>query len=285
MISQKELPISKGCTSLNISRRTYYYSLKEKHNITRDKAITDEILDIASEFQKYGYRRITAELHRRDHPVNHKKVLRIMREENILCKPKKKFRITTTNSDHGYPVYPNLIKEIVLTGINQLWVSDITYVHLLNVCVYLAVIIDVYSRKCIGWALSRRIDAELVHNALNMAIGERMVLGISGLIHHSDQGVQYACNEYINRLNELGIRISMSRKGNPYDNAFAESFMKTLKVEEVYLKEYKTFDEAYKDIKQFIEVVYNKKRLHSSLDYMPPEEFEQEELNTYANIR
>ena len=285
MISQKEVPISKGCSSLNISRRTYYYSLKEGRIDLSDKTKRGNILGIALEFPKYGYRRIAKEMHRRGTLINHKKVLRIMREENLLCRPKKKFRITTTDSNHDYPVYPNLAKDIALTGINQLWVADITYVHLLNECVYLAVIIDVYSRKCIGWELSRRIDAELVLNALNMAADARIQLGIDGLIHHSDQGVQYACNEYVNRLNELGIRISMSRKGNPYDNAFAESFMKTLKVEEVYLKEYKTFDEAYRDIKHFIEVVYNKKRLHSSLDYMPPEEFEQEVLNTCAKIR
>ena len=284
-ISQKELPISKGCASLEISRRTYYYSLKEKHINTSDKAITHGIFDIASEFQKYGYRRITAELHRRGQPINHKKVLRIMREENILCTPKKKFRITTTDSNHNYTIHPNLTKDIVLVGINKFWVADITYVHLLHECVYLAVIIDVYSRKCIGWALSRRIDAELVLSALDMAIDARLQFGLTGLIHHSDQGVQYACDEYVNRLNELGIRISMSRKGNPYDNAFAESFMKTLKAEEVYLKEYRPFEGAYNNIKQFIEVVYNKKRLHSSLDYMPPEEFEQEVLNTCTKIR
>lgn len=279
MISQKEVPITRGCASLEVSRRTYYYSLKERHIYPSDKSIRDSILAIALEFQKYGYRRITAELHRRDQPVNHKKVLRIMREENILCSPKKKFRITTTDSNHGYPVYPNLAKDIILIGINQLWVADITYVHLLHECVYLAVVIDVYSRKCVGWELSRRIDAELVLNALDTAVDARIQFGIDSLIHHSDQGVQYACNEYVNRLKDLGIKISMSRKGNPYDNAFAESFMKTLKAEEVYLKEYKTFDEAYNNIKQFIERVYNKKRLHSSIGYLPPDEFEAKVLN------
>jgi len=153
----------------------------------------------------------------------------------------------------------------------------------MNEHVYLAVIIDVFSRKCIGWELSRRIDAGLVLNALDMAIKARAHMGIDGLIHHSDQGVQYACNEYVDLLEELGIKISMSRKGNPYDNAFAESFMKTLKAEEVYLKEYKTFEEAYNNIKKFIEVAYNKKRLHSSIGYVPPEEFESKVLNT--NIR
>ena len=279
MISQKEVPISKGCASLEINRRTYYYSLKERRICLSDKSIRDSILAIALEFQKYGYRRITAELHRRDQLVNHKKVLRIMREENILCRPKKKFRIITTDSNHDYPVYPNLTKGIVIPKITQLWVADITYLHLLHECVYLAVVIDVYSRKCVGWELSRHIDTELVLNALDMAVDTRIQFGIGSLIHHSDQGAQYAYNEYVNRLKELGIKISMSRKGNPYDNAFAESFMKTLKAEEVYLKEYKTFDEAYNNIKQFIERVYNKKRLHSSIGYLPPDEFEAKVLN------
>ena len=279
MISQKYIPVNRGCSSLNISRRAYYYSLREKPIDYSDKAIRRHIHEIALEFTKYGYRMITAELHRRGQPINHKRVLRIMREENILCKPKKKYKVITTDSNHDYPVYLNLAKGMIPTGINQLWVADITYVHLLHECVYLAVIIDVFSRKCIGWELSRRIDAILVLNALNMAVDARLLLGIDGLVHHSDQGVQYACNEYVDRLNELGIRISMSRKGNPYDNAFAESFVKTLKAEEVYLKEYKTFDEAYNNIKHFIEGVYNNKRLHSSIGYLPPDEFEAKVLN------
>ena len=279
MISQEEIPIRHACSSLNISKSAYYAGLNRPAINLSDKPIKNTIYDISLEYPKYGYRRITAELHRRGQPTNHKKVLRIMREENLLCMPKKKFRITTTDSNHNYPVYPNLAKEIALTGINQFWVADITYVHLQSECVYLAIIIEVYSRKCIGWEMSRRIDAVLVLNALNMAVDARLHLGIDGLIHHSDQGVQYACNDYVNRLNELGIKISMSRKGNPYDNAFAESFMKTLKAEEVYLKEYKTFDEAYSNIKQFIEVVYNNKRLHSSIGYLPPVEFEAKALN------
>jgi len=279
MISQEEIPIRHACSSLNISKSAYYAGLNRPAINLSDKPIKNTIYDISLEYPKYGYRRITAELHRRGQPTNHKKVLRIMREENLLCMPKKKFRITTTDSNHNYPVYPNLAKEIALTGINQFWVADITYVHLQSECVYLAIIIEVYSRKCIGWEMSRRIDAVLVLNALNMAVDARLHLGIDGLIHHSGQGVQYACNDYVNRLNELGIKISMSRKGNPYDNAFAESFMKTLKAEEVYLKEYKTFDEAYSNIKQFIEVVYNNKRLHSSIGYLPPVEFEAKALN------
>lgn len=277
MIASKDVPVASGCRCLNISRRTYYAWQNTNPNV--DSLLTSEIHDIALEYPKYGYRRITAELHRNGKTVNHKKVLRIMHEENLLCKPKKKFRINTTDSNHTYPTYPNLAKDLTLTGINQLWVADITYIHLVSEHVYLAVIIDVYSRKCIGWALSRRIDTDLVLSALDKAINERIQLGLQGLIHHSDQGVQYACNEYVNLLEELSIQISMSRKGNPYDNAFAESFMKTLKAEEVYLKEYTTYDEAYNNIKHFIEVVYNKKRLHSSIGYMPPNEYEQEDLN------
>jgi len=280
MINSRQIPISKACSHFNISRQAHYQWQQRNNNKNKNIPLISEMNDIALEFPRYGYRRITAELHRRGQLVNHKKVLRIMREENLLCRPKKKFRITTTDSNHEYPIYPNLAKNIVLTGINQLWVADITYIHLADGHVYLAVIIDVFSRKCIGWELSRRIDSNLVLNALDMAVKARAHLGIDGLVHHSDQGVQYACNEYVNLLESLGIKISMSRKGNPYDNAFAESFMKTLKAEEVYLKEYKTYDEAYNNIKQFIEIVYNKKRLHSGIGYLPPEEFEQEVLNT-----
>jgi len=279
MIGSCEMPIVKACQCLEISKRTYYNWKSKKSAACHDIPLRSAIHDIALEFPKYGYRRITAELHRRGKAVNHKKVLKLMHEENLLCRPKKKFRITTTNSNHDYPIYPNLAKDMVLTGINQLWVADITYIHLMNEHVYLAVIIDVFSRKCIGWDLSRRIDSRLVLNALDMAVKSRAHLGIDGLVHHSDQGVQYACDEYVDLLEELGIRISMSRKGNPYDNAFAESFMKTLKAEEVYLKEYKTFEEAYNNIKHFIEIVYNRKRLHSGIGYMPPDEFEAEVLN------
>lgn len=285
MISKREIPVSNACSSLNVNRSTYYNNLKENCINTDNLSIKDSIQTIALEFPKYGYRRITKELHRRGQQINHKKVLRIMREENLLCNPKKKFRIVTTDSNHDYPVYQNLTKDLTITGVNQLWVADITYVHLFDEHVYLAVIVDVYSRKCIGWDLSRRIDTVLVLNALNMAIIERQHLGFNELIHHSDQGVQYASHEYVDQLKEIGAQISMSRVGNPYDNAFAESFIKTLKAEEVYLKEYKTFNEAYNNIKQFIEQVYNKKRLHSSIGYVPPEEFEKEVLNISTIIR
>ena len=180
----------------------------------------------------------------------------------------------TTDSKHGLPVYPNLAKSLVLTGLNQLWVSDITYVQLLHGFVYLAVVLDAFSRKCLGWQLSRSIDARLCLDALEMAFDSRKAMSLAGLIHHSDQGVQYASSDYVDALHARGVQISMSRKGNPYDNAKAESFMKTFKVEEVYVSEYESFQDALENIQRFLEVVYNKKRLHSSIGYLPPAEYE-----------
>lgn len=273
MISNKEIPTRRACSAFEISRSGYYSWKNHEIKTNEDTDVKKLINDIALEFSKYGYRRITKELHRRNKAVNHKKVLRIMREDNLLVR-KKKFRPITTDSGHGLKVYPNLAKDLQVTSLNQLWVSDITYIQLLNEYVYLAVIIEIFSRKCIGWDLSRNIDTQLTLNALNMAISDRKSIGFETLVHHSDQGVQYASKDYVNRLKEIGIKISMSRKGNVYDNAFAESFIKTLKTEEVYVKEYKTMEEAYDNIKEFVEKVYNKKRLHSSIGYVPPEEFE-----------
>lgn len=277
MIDDADIPVNKACIGLGISRSRYYEMHQSKHTAD-EPAIRDVIQGIALEFPYYGYRRITHEMHRRGQQVNHKRVLRIMREDNLLC-VRKKFRITTTDSDHNLPVFPNLAKNIEVTKLNQLWVADITYIQLQREFVYLAAIIEIFSRKCIGWELGRQIDTVLATNALVMAISERKKLGFDELIHHSDQGVQYASHEYVDMLKKNGIIVSMSRKGNPYDNAFAESFMKTLKAEEVYMKEYRTFDEAYVNIKQFIEEVYNSKRLHSSIGYMPPNEFEVKILN------
>lgn len=275
MIDEAEIPVSKACSGLGISRSGYY---KLHQAVPDDSKARGAIQEIALEFPYYGYRRITWEMHRRGQQVNHKRVLRIMREDNLLC-ARKKFRVMTTNSNHGLPVFPNLAKSIVVTKPNQLWVADITYIQLQREYVYLAAIIERFSRKCIGWDLSRRIDGVLAMNALMMAISERKTLGFNELVHHSDQGVQYASHEYTDLLKKHGISVSMSRRGNPYDNAFAESFMKTLKAEEVYMKEYQTFDEAYVNLKEFIEEVYNKKRLHSSIGYMPPNEFEAGILN------
>ena len=206
-----------------------------------------------------------------------------MREDNLLC-IKKNFTPRTTDSEHNLTVYPNLAKDLKVTAVNQLWVADITYIRLVKEFVYLAVILDVFSRKCVGWELSRDIDAQLTLNALNKAWANREGMDLSGLVHHSDQGVQYAAHDYINLLKKKGIQISMSRKGNPYDNAFAESFIKTLKYEEVYLKEYESFNDAYINIEEFIDDVYNDKRLHSSIGYLPPNEFETELYLNKDNI-
>jgi len=205
-----------------------------------------------------------------------------MRQDNLLCL-KKKFKPITTDSSHGLPVYPNILKNTKITGLNQVWASDITYVQLLHENIYLAVILDLSSRKCIGWDLSRNMGRHLAMNALARALKNRWTESTQGLIHHSDQGVQYASQDYVDCLKKHNILISMSRKGNPYDNAFAESFIKTLKWEEVYLNEYETFEDALRNIRHFIEKVYNMKRLHSGLGYKSPDQFEMEiALNTVA---
>jgi len=280
------LPISRSCLALEVSRSGYYEWLKQSENILTENSeypdLKNQIQEIALEFPYYGYRRITAELQNRGYVVNHKRVLRLMRQERLLCH-KRKFKPVTTDSTHGLPVYPNLLKGREITGLNQVWASDITYVQLQHEHVFLAVILDLHSRKCIGWELSRSIRSDLVMSALAKALENRLTEPVHGLIHHSDQGVQYASREYVDCLKKHEIQISMSRKGNPYDNAFAESFIKTLKCEEVYLNEYETFEDALKNIWHFIEKVYNKKRLHSALDYRSPDQFEMEvALNTIA---
>jgi putative transposase len=279
------LSISQSCQALEVSRSGYYkWRTQPKIAFTdsEDIDLKNQFQEVALEFPSYGYRRITAELQNRGYAVNRKRVLRLMRQDNLLCL-KKKFKPVTTDSSHGLPVYPNLLKGAKITGLNQVWASDITYIQLLHEHIYLAVILDLYSRKCIGWELSRNINSQLVMNALEKALEDRWSKSIQGLVHHSDQGVQYASHDYVDCLNEHNILISMSRKGNPYDNAFAESFIKTLKVEEVYLNEYETFEDAYRNIWRFIEKVYNHKRLHSALDYKSPERFEVEvALNTVA---
>lgn len=279
MISSSGLPASDACNTLSVSRPTYY-RWKKQETTDRNEDLKSIMHEISFEFPRYGYRRMTKELCRRDNPVNHKKVLRLMQEEKLTCKKKKTYRPVTTQSNHGLIVYPNLVKDSTVTLPNQVWVSDITYIRLAREFVYLAVILDLFSRKCVGWALSRNIDAQLTLDALNTAIKERKHLGLTTLIHHSDRGAQYASAIYIERLEYEGIQISMSRKGNVYDNAWAESFMKTIKVEEVYMNEYDTFDDVFVNIKRFIEEVYNEKRLHSSIGYLPPNEYEKEVLNS-----
>jgi putative transposase len=268
-----QLPLTSLLETLALSRATHYRYLASPVLTDPDLELRDHIQRIALDWPTYGYRRITAELHRQGVEVNHKHVLRLMREDNLLCLRKRRF-ISTTDSRHSLTIYPNLVPELTLSSINQLWVSDITYIRLLREFVYLAVILDAYSRRVIGWALEPYLEAKLAVEALRMALASREIE--TGLVHHSDRGVQYASSAYTDLLKERGIRISMSRRGNPYDNAKAERFMKTLKYEEVYLFEYETMAEARERISHFLEEVYNQKRLHSALGYVPPVEFEQQ---------
>ncbi len=219
----------------------------------------------------YGRRRITAELRRRGWTVNPKRVYRLMREDNLLCVRRRKFMVTT-DSNHARKVYPNLARHMVLTGMDQLWRADITYIRLREEFVFLAVILDAYSRRVIGWALDRTLEDSLTLAALRMTLSRRMVQ--PGLVHHSDRGSQYASSDYTDLLKANRIEISMSRKGNPWDNAACESFMKTLKYEEVHRNEYRDLAEARASIAEFLDKIYNQKRLHSALGYLPPAEFE-----------
>jgi putative transposase len=253
--------------------RASYYRFDENANAgpDPDMDLRDAIQRIALEWPAYGRRRMTKELRRRGWTVNHKRVFRIMREDNLLCLRKRRF-VVTTDSNHGRKVYPNLAGGMALTGMDQLWRADITYIRLREEFVYLAVILDAYSRRVIGWALDRTMEDELTLSALRMALSRRVVE--PGLVHHSDRGSQYASLEYTTLLKENGIVISMSRKGNPWDNAACESFMKTLKSEEVHRNEYRDLAEVRSEIREFLEKVYNQKRLHSALGYVPPAEFE-----------
>ena len=261
-------------------RSSFYY--KPAGNRVSDTDLADKINEIALEFPSYGYRRITATLAREDMIVNHKKVYRIMKSENILCRIRRSFK-KTTNSSHGLARYPNLIKGIIPLRVNEIWHADITYIRLRASFAYLAALIDGCSRKVVGYALGRTLCAELTVQALLDALSNRNISG--ELTHHSDQGVQYCCQEYVNILQGNNINISMSERANPYDNAKMESFFRTLKVEEVYMFEYDSFEEAVQGITHFIEEVYNSKRLHSSLGYMPPEEFEYKFNNNIIRTR
>ncbi len=260
---------------LNLSLSSYYYKSKEQalSEAKEENDLQDHIERIALEFPRYGYRRITRQLKREGVTVNHKRVLRIMRESSLLVVAKRKW-VKTTDSNHRYPIYSNLVKDFILTGVNQIWIADITYIRILLGFVYLAVILDAFSRKALGYCISKSLDTELALQALHMTIQRRIPQ--RGVIHHSDRGIQYASKDYTDELLKYGFKISMSRKGNPYDNAKAESFMKTLKSEEVYLWDYSTFEDTQKRIPYFIDAVYNQKRLHSSLGYLPPDEFEAE---------
>ena len=260
------------CAAAGVSRAGYYRHRRGKANRRGEStALRDQIQRIALEMPAYGYRRMQVALEEQGWQVNRKRALRMMREDNLLCVRRRKW-VRTTDSSHGLPVYRNLVPELVLTAMNQLWVADITYIRLRWEFIYLALILDVFSRRAIGWKLGRTLETELALGALEQAIVSRKPQ--PGLVHHSDRGVQYASLAYTQRLQQYGIRVSMSRPGNPYDNAYAESLIKTLKHEEVYRYDYRTLEEAERRIDDFLQRVYNQKRLHSALGYLAPVQFE-----------
>jgi putative transposase len=272
MPMQGGLSIEQMCRLSSVSRAGFYRSLQERMPVEEDMEVRSAIQQIAVEHRRrYGYRRIAAELRRRGMLVNHKRVARIMREDNLLAVQPKAF-VVTTDSRHKLEVYLNLAGRMKLTGVNQLWFADITYIRLHREFVYLAVILDAYSRKVVGWELDRTLAARLVIAALEKAIAERKPA--LGLVHHSDRGVQYASDEYVRLLRKQEMIPSMSRPANPYDNASCESFMKTLKREEIYANEYQDLDDLRTNIETFIDEYYNRQRLHSALGYRPTEEFE-----------
>ena len=271
---QGSLNIERMCQLVGVSRVGFYRSLQEQEPVQEGMEVRSAIQQIAVEHRRrYGYRRITAELRRRGMLVNHKRVARMMREDNLLAVQPRAF-VVTTDSDHELEVYLNLAKRMKLTGINQLWVADITYIRLQREFVYLAVILDAYSRKVVGWELDRTLAARLPITALEKAIAERQPP--PGLVHHSDRGVQYACGDYVRILSKYQMIPSMSRPANPYDNASCESFMKTLKREEIYAQNYRDLEHLRSNLEAFIEQYYNRQRLHSALGYRSPEEFERE---------
>jgi putative transposase len=272
MSRQGGLRIERMCQLAQVSRAGFYRSLQEAQPVEEEMMVRAEIQQIAlAHRRRYGYRRITAELRRRGLLVNHKRVARLMREDNLLAIQPRAF-VVTTDTQHDLEVYLNLASRMTRTGVNQLWVADITYIRLTCEFVYLAVILDAYSRKVVGWALDRTLAARLPIAALAQAIAERHPP--PGLVHHSDRGVQYASGAYVQLLQHHRMIPSMSRPANPYDNASCESFLKTLKREEIYANRYRDLGHLRRNIEVFIEQYYNRVRLHSALGYRPPEEFE-----------
>ncbi len=268
-----DLSIRQLCAAVGAGRTWWYTRPAATALAARDAALRDATERIVLEFPGYGYRRVTKALQRAGWAINHKRVLRVMREEALLCQLERQF-VRTTDSGHALRTYPNLLGDLATTRPDQAWVADITYIRLPTTFAYLACVLDAWSRRCVGWHLSRAIDTTLTLAALDQALTRRQPA--PGLIHHSDRGVQYASAAYIARLNDAGAQVSMSAVGNPYENAKAESFFKTLKREEVSLNHYQTFHDAEENVGRFIGDVYNAKRLHSSLGYLPPVEFEDE---------
>jgi putative transposase len=284
--SRPAISAERLCAAAGVSRASYYRSLAERTPEAAETALRDVVQRLALAHRHYGYRRITELVRRAGWPVNHKRIARMMREDNLLCLRRSPFKPATTDSRHSWRIWPNLARWLAPTAIDQLWVADITYVRLNQAFVFLAVILDAFSRKVIGWAMTEHLRAELALEALEMALAGRQIVA-GGLVHHSDRGVQYACGDYIARLEAAAIQPSMSRIGCPYDNAMAESFMKTLKAEEVDGQLYRDLDHARTDIGRFIETVYNRQRLHSALGYLSPEEFENgsRDLSTYPQAQ
>lgn len=273
-LGNSRISLGEACRLTGVSRNGYL-SWKDRKPDSDDfkEELRRELHRITEEFPYYGYKHMTKALQREGYNVNHKRIYRLMAEEKLLNQ-RKKYKPVTTQSNHSFPKYDNLAKGFIPDGINQLIVADITYIALQFEFVYLAILMDVFSRRFIGWNLSREADAQLALDALSMAIAMRGAKNMKDCIHHSDQGVQYASDAYVKRLEEAGMRPSMSDKGNSYDNAYAESAIKTIKYNEVNMKEYGSFEDARSNIKRFIEEVYNKKQLHSGIGYVPPEEFE-----------